>query len=275
MCRWRRDQRPGAGDAKVAGVLAATPRDGGALTRRCSAEVRQQRGGRVDVGHRPRRVGRKELGHGPRKIPVGLVDPVEDLGQPVRALRGLGDDPACRAEVERPLILGRDRRHRGRHRPAGTVGGRRDHPDAVVRRTWRPQRTLPERMTEAVGDRDRARRAGLLTHEAGLAFEDARLRLKEQRDQSARPLRQLALLVRVLSGDRARVDDVLEGPQHPRDDPLHRSTSPSTMSMEPRIATTSPTRRPRRSHGRICKFTNDGPRNFARNGFGDRPSLIM
>src|SRR5439155_2967562 len=54
-----------------------------------------------------------------------------------------------------------------------------------------------------------------------------------------------------------------------------RSTSPRTMSMDPRMATASATRRSLSSHGRICRFTNDGPRIFARNGFGLRPSLIM
>ena len=54
-----------------------------------------------------------------------------------------------------------------------------------------------------------------------------------------------------------------------------RSTSPRTMSIEPRIATASATSRSLSSHGRICKFTNEGPRIFARNGFGLRPSLIM
>src|SRR5438105_5792189 len=56
----------------------------------------------------------------------------------------------------------------------------------------------------------------------------------------------------------------------------HRSTSPSTMSMEPRIATTSATRRSWSSHGRICRLLKDGPRIFARNGFvADPPALIM
>ena len=41
------------------------------------------------------------------------------------------------------------------------------------------------------------------------------------------------------------------------------------MSIEPRIATASATSRSFRSHGSICRFTKEGPRIFARNGWDD------
>src|SRR2546428_10261822 len=155
------------------------------------------------------------------------------------------------------------------------VRRRLHHADPVVGSPRRERRTLPEAVAELVRDRDRARRTGLLAHQARLAFEDAGLGLEQERDQAARALRQFALLVRILAGHRTRTNAALQRPQHPADDSPHLSTSPSTMSMEPRIATASATSRPWSSQGRICRFTNDGPRIFARNGFGLRPSLIM
>src|SRR4029078_4974287 len=119
--------------------------------------------------------------------------------------------------------------------------------------------------------------AGLLAHEARLALEDARLGLEEQRDEPAAPLRQLALLVRVLARDALANERVAERSLYAVGDPEHyRSTSPSTMSIEPRIATTSATSPPIRSHGSISRLLNDGPRIFARNGFvAEPPELIM
>src|SRR5207237_6636467 len=107
------------------------------------------------------------------------------------------------------------------------------------------RRPLAESVAERVRDRDGARRAGLLAHEARLALEDARLGLEEERDEPAAPLGELALLVRVLAGDRLVPQQVLEGPLHAAEYSEHyRSTSPSTISIEPKIATTSGTRGP-------------------------------
>src|SRR6266542_1300482 len=163
-------------------------------------------------------------------------------------------------------------RSRPRSAPAVTVRRGLHHADAVVRRARRDRRPLAETVAERVRDRDRARRARLLAHEARLALEDARLGLEEQRDEPAAPLGELALLVRVLARDRVPPEEVGQRALHAGEQSEHYlSTSPSTMSIEPRIATTSATSRPWRSHGRIWRLLNDGPRIFARNGFVAEP----
>src|SRR5204863_38610 len=91
----------------------------------------------------------------------------------------------------------------------------------LVELVVRGRRALAEAVAEPVRDRDRARRARLLAHEAGLALEDARLGLEEERDQPTRALRKVALLVWVLPSDRTWPDEVVERPEHARDDPEH------------------------------------------------------
>src|SRR6516225_6054462 len=53
---------------------------------------------------------------------------------------------------------------------------------------------------------------------------------------------------------------------------LYRSTSPSTMSIEPMAATTSAIRRPSHIFASVCKFANDGERICTRYGLAV-PSL--
>src|SRR5262249_8629284 len=55
----------------------------------------------------------------------------------------------------------------------------------------------------------------------------------------------------------------------------HRSTSPSTMSIDPINATTSAMRWPRTRRGNACRLQNDGGRTRKRYGFVDLPSLTM
>ena len=54
-----------------------------------------------------------------------------------------------------------------------------------------------------------------------------------------------------------------------------RSTSPSTMSMDPMSATTSAMRCPRTRRGSACRLQNDGGRTRKRYGLVDFPSLTM
>src|SRR5262249_32297937 len=62
-----------------------------------------------------------------------------------------------------------------------------------------------------------------------------------------------------------------------RDDELidHRSTSPSTMSIDPISATTSATRWPRTRRRSPWRFANEGGRTRKRYGFVLLPSLTM
>jgi hypothetical protein len=53
----------------------------------------------------------------------------------------------------------------------------------------------------------------------------------------------------------------------------YRSTSPTTKSRLPRMAMTSLIWYPRSISGRICRFTKEGPRSFARQGYS-LPSLM-
>src|SRR5947208_1393817 len=78
-------------------------------------------------------------------------------------------------EIELGLLFGGDRRDRGGQRTTVAIRRGRDHADAVVVRARREQWSTPEGVAERVRDRDRARWAGLLAHEAALALEDARL----------------------------------------------------------------------------------------------------
>src|ERR1700687_470694 len=149
------------------------------------------------------------------------MDPVQDARHPVRALGLTRDDGARRGEIELRLLFRGDRGDRGGHRATVTVGSRRDHADAVVVRARREERAAPERVAERVRDRDCARRTRLLAHEAALALEDARLGLEQQRDEPAAALREDALLIRVLAGDGTRTHEVLQGAEHPGDDPEH------------------------------------------------------
>src|SRR5438552_5011626 len=278
VVRWRGALLgPEAGDRDVPGVPAPAARDRRALTVGCAAEVREQRRGGVEVRHRQTERLADPLGRAPRQVPIGLVRGVEHARQPVSALGRVAEDRLDQAEIETALRLGGNGEDRRRERAAIAVRRGLDHPDPVVRRARRDRRPLAEAVAERVRDRDRSRRAGLLAHEARLALEDRGLGLEEERDEAAAPLGQLALLVRVLAGDRFVPEQVLEGPLHAAEDAQHyRSTSPRTMSIEPRIATTSATNRPWRSHGRIWRFVNDGPRIFARNGFvADPPERSM
>src|SRR5438105_12515336 len=316
--RRRRGFRPDTGDAEIPGELTAASRNGRSLALRRAAEIREKRAGCVEVGHRLAELGRDELGSRPGQISVRGVRLVQDPREAVRALRGIADDPACRLEID-AVLFRRDRRNGRRHRPPRSVWRRLHHANAVVRGPRREGWPLAESVLKGVGDRYRPRRARLLAHEARLALEDARLRLEQKSDEPPRPFGQIALLIRIFPSDGLRMDEVLEGPEHARDDAKHlesildlyrcrstegpramghrpeaggslsrregfgrpaaqhdhRSTSPRTMSIEPRMATASATRRSFSNQGRICKFTNDGPRIFARNGFGLRPSLIM
>src|SRR5206468_10272929 len=79
---------------------------------------------------------------------------------------------------------------------------------------------------------DRARRAGLLAHEARLALEDARLRLEQEGDQPARSLRQITLLVRIFPRHRTRMHEVLERSEHSREDSSHPLAP--TLSARPK-----------------------------------------
>src|SRR5581483_8897972 len=55
----------------------------------------------------------------------------------------------------------------------------------------------------------------------------------------------------------------------------HRSTSPSTTSIDPISATTSATRCPFTSRRSPCRLQNDGGRTRKRYGLVDLPSLTM
>src|SRR5205823_3204961 len=112
------------------------------------------------------------------------------------------------------------------------VWRRLHHADPVVRRARRERRAFAEAVPEPIGDRDRARRAGLLAHEARLALEDARLRLEQEGDQPARSLRQIALLVRIFPRHRTRMHKVLERAEHSREDSSHPLAP--TLSARPK-----------------------------------------
>src|SRR2546430_2028486 len=93
----RSSLRPGARDAEVPGVAAATARDGRSLSRWRATEVRQQRRGRVEVGHRLSELCSDELGRGPRQVAVRLVRLIEDARQSIGPFRRLLQDAAYRS----------------------------------------------------------------------------------------------------------------------------------------------------------------------------------
>src|SRR5438105_1469873 len=227
--RRRRCRRPGARDGDVAGEPAPAARDRGPLARRCAAEVREERSRGVHVGHRLPELVRDALRRGPRQIAVFRVGPIEHARHAVEAGRLSGDDPVDAIEGEAVLVLrghGDDGR---RHRTARAVRRGLHHADAVVGGARREQRPFAEPAPEFVRDRDRARRTGLLAHETGLALEDAGLGLEQQRDEPARALGELALLVWVVARDQTRPHEVLQRAQHAAEDPEHyrsRSISP-------------------------------------------------
>src|SRR5205814_8708330 len=100
VCRRRRCFRPDTGDAEIPGELTAASRNRRSLAFRRATEIREKRGGRVEVGHRLAELGRDELGSRPGQISVRGVRLVEDPREPVRALRGIADDPARRLEID-------------------------------------------------------------------------------------------------------------------------------------------------------------------------------
>src|SRR5438552_4853285 len=206
--------RPQPGDRDVTGVAAASPRDRRPLTRRRATEVRKERRGRVEMRHRhPKRLS-DPLGGAPRQVAVGLVRRVEHPCQPVGARRSVAKEPVHEGEVQAPLVFRGDGAHGVREGAAVAVGSGLDHPDPVVGGARRDRRPLAERVAEGVRNGDRARRAGLLAHETRLALEDARLRLEEQRDESAAALRKLALLIRVLARDGPASEEVAHRALH-------------------------------------------------------------
>src|SRR5581483_9563664 len=71
--RRRRDGRPRACDAQVPGEPATATRDRGPLALGRAAEVREQRRGGVDVGHRLAELLRDARRRGPGEVAVGLV----------------------------------------------------------------------------------------------------------------------------------------------------------------------------------------------------------
>src|SRR5437016_6321306 len=83
--RWRRFG-PDPSDAEVPGELTAPARDRGPPPFRRAAEIREKRGGRVEVGHRLTELRRDELGGWPRQISVRGVRRVEDARESIGAL---------------------------------------------------------------------------------------------------------------------------------------------------------------------------------------------
>src|SRR5438445_476091 len=94
-----------------------------------------------------------------------------------------------------------------------TAASRNGRSLALRREGW----PLAESVLKRVRDRYRPRRARLLAHEARLALEDARLRLEQKSDEPPRPFGQIALLIRVLAGNRLGMHKMLQSPEHARD----------------------------------------------------------
>src|SRR6266508_2861881 len=211
--RWRL-RRPCARDREISGEAPTAARHRGALAFGRATEVRKQRGRGVHVGHRLPELDRDELRGAPRQVAVRGVRLVQDTRHAVRALFLTLEDAADLPEVELRLVLRGDRRHGGGQRTAVAVRRRRDHADAVVVRAWREERPAAEGVAERIRDRDGARWAGLLAHEAALALEDARFGLEQQRDEAAAALGEDPLLVWVLPRDRTWSDEMLQGSEH-------------------------------------------------------------